>query len=97
VRRLPLDKLGTLKPGEVAVELRFINTDGETEVWMVEANEDFLSSIRRTRNTPLAYVDDGIDVRIATQKRTIDRLLSHVKFHCPQFSSRNGTCKFREE
>ena len=93
---MPLDKLGTLKPGEVAVELRFINTDGETEVWMVEANKDFLSAIRRGRDTPLAYIDDGIDIRIANQRNTIDRMLSHLHMHCPEYENPPGRCYFSE-
>lgn len=97
MRRLPLDKLGALKPGEIAVELRFVNTEGETEVWMVDANQDFLSSIRRGRDTPLAYIDDGIDIRIANQKRTIDRLLAHTQFHCPEYENPPGRCYFSEE
>jgi hypothetical protein len=63
------------------VELRFVNPDGETEVWMLGTaalpweDDDFRAAIR------MAYLDHGVDMRLKNQRDAIDRLLKHVQHH----------------
>jgi len=80
-RRIELNQLG--RPAESApiAELRFTNKDGKTEVWMLGVDTlDFegLSSPQRVR---IAYLDEGIDIRLGNQRDSIDRLLRHVNAH----------------
>jgi hypothetical protein len=65
--------------GERLVEFRFTNAQGVTEAWMIPAN--LLSWDELSKMVKLAYLDRGVDLRLAHQKASIDRLLDHVQFH----------------
>jgi hypothetical protein len=91
MRKVLRSDRGRLKDGETTVEVRFINEDGETECWLVE---DFVSEHIRER-VKASYIDDGVDARIANQAESINRLLDHVKYHCPRFADRSGNCGYQ--
>lgn len=94
MRRLQLDELGSLKPGSDSAELRFTNRDGNTEVWIIPRTPvDSLSLL--VQSVGSAYIDNGVDSRLALQIETINRLLAHVKEHCPDFAG--GRCYFEWE
>lgn len=80
-RRIELNQLGRPAENAPIAELRFTNKDGKTEVWMLGVETlDFegLSSPQRVR---IAYLDEGIDIRLGNQRDAIDRLLRHVNAH----------------
>jgi hypothetical protein len=81
VKRVPLDELGS--PHEEMggmLEVRFTNSTGATEVWMVpdkfwgKDTEGFLDVMRESGAVKLAYLDSGVDTRIGL-------LMEHVGFH----------------
>lgn len=76
-------QLGRLKRGEATVELRFVNTDGETEAWIIDKRALDLRFIRDSC-VSRAYIDDGVDSRLANQGETIGRLTKHVAYHHDQ-------------
>jgi hypothetical protein len=83
------------------VELRFVNPNGETEVWMLGKNalpwgdKDFRAAVR------LAYLDYGVDTRLGIQLAAINRLLDHVRSHHADLRSEfdvpghNWRCKYQ--
>lgn len=76
--RVELSKLGRPAQNQPIVELRFINQNGDTEAWLIRRETlDFegLSSPTRVR---VAYLDRGVDTRLATQKASIERLGSQL-------------------
>lgn len=79
--RIKLADLSGPRKDQPIVELRFVNPNGDTEVWMLPTlalpweDSDFRGAVR------LAYLDRGVDSRLATQRGSIDRLQSHVDFH----------------
>jgi hypothetical protein len=80
-KRVPLDQLSRPRSDQPTVEMRFVNENGDTEVWLIRKDKlDFegLSSPERVR---LAYLDRGVDVRLATQRDSIERLQRHVESH----------------
>lgn len=82
IQRLPID-LGQLKEGESTVELRFVNTKGETEVWILKGDKANPAWIAHEINAIVwkAYIDDGVDHRLELQRMIIDRLQRHVLAH----------------
>jgi hypothetical protein len=79
--RVPLEDLGRPAANQPLVELRFVNENGSTEVWMLKREMlDFegLSSPTRVR---LAYLDRGVDTRLANQLASIESLQRHIKYH----------------
>lgn len=75
--------LGQAKDGETTVEVRFVNSKGETEVWLLKtgAINSFLKLATAAAPVWKAYVDDGMDTRLANQRASIQRLLDHLEFH----------------
>ncbi|SRR6266498_1766027 len=94
MKQLPIDKLSLLSACRSA-ELRFTNDDGETEAWIVTGPRVswMMKGIDPKRDVRFAYIDNGTDTRISRQLESINRLLSHVKHHCPEFNN-NGECTF---
>lgn len=84
-QRIDLKDLGSLKPDGGLIEVRFTNTDGRTEVWMVpndiwgQASEGALEILRP--HVKLAYLDYGVDSRLGLQRDRIDLMLRHIQQH----------------
>jgi hypothetical protein len=75
--RVPLERLGRPKANQPQVELRFTNEHGTTEVWMISTSALYFDALKgRVR---LAYLDHGVDIRLANQSASIDRLTKHLK------------------
>jgi hypothetical protein len=81
-------ELGELKPDEQTVEIRFVNTKGQTEVWIYRlapqlAGAWALNLPQRIRDGAVweAYIDEGVDARLATQAGSIERLTPHLEYH----------------
>lgn len=79
--RIKLADLSEPRKDQPIVELRFVNPDGNTEVWMVHKESIDLLALSSFGLVRLAYLDKGVDSRLANQSASIDRLQSHVDFH----------------
>lgn len=79
-------ELGSLKAGESTAELRFVNHKGQTEAWIIQLGSDYMKLQRRVYHGEViaAYIDDGVDSRLANQAETIDRLTKHIAYHHDQ-------------
>lgn len=72
------------------VEIRVV-LDGKTVSIVVDV--DSLAHVVHSGHIQLigkikgADFDEGIDGRVTRQRKSIDRLLDHVKAHCPEFNS----------
>lgn len=75
--------LGRLKEGEQTVELRFVNSEGQTEVWILKGENVGPNRICGLTGAVVwrAYLDDGMDTRLGNQRASIQRLLDHLEFH----------------
>jgi hypothetical protein len=85
--RVDTSALGSPDESQPLVEFRFTNTEGATEVWLLRRETlDFegLGSAERVR---MAYLDNGVDSRIARQRESIERLLRHVDAHHSDLAS----------
>ena len=94
-KRIQLNQLGRPADGNPICELRFTNKDGQTEVWMIRTDTlDFegLSSPTRVR---VAYLDEGVDVRLGNQQASIDRLLKHLDHHHVDLTVYNKDAEYR--
>lgn len=83
VKGVDLTALGT--PHETLggmLEIRFTNTDGHTEVWMVKAEDlgtpDFM---RDNRVVKLAYLDSGVDSRVGLLLQQNSAFRDHIVDH----------------
>jgi hypothetical protein len=74
-------KLGVYKPGSGFLELRFTNLEDQTEVWLIPEGAVDFGRIQGLNQVKLAYVDYGVDIRLANQRYVIDRLQKHVEAH----------------
>ena len=74
-----LTTLGRLKPGERTGEIRFVNADGQTEVWIIAITQSALDRFKESVSE--AYLDDDVDFRISRQRRIIDRLMRVIRRH----------------
>lgn len=85
MRELKAEEIGRLKHGETTVQMRFVNEDGETEVWIVALGliqEDANKELHALRTTILKkFIDDQVDVRLGNQANSIDRLTKHLLWH----------------
>lgn len=76
--RIAQEKLQAPRKDQPLVELRFVNPDGETEVWLLGKgalpwdDKDFRGAVR------MAYLDRGVDMRLANQRDAIERLQKDV-------------------
>lgn len=84
-------------PVGAQVEVRYTGSDGKTHSWLVklieqESAEDLTAYIGPGDIRISGWMQGGtmsstVDARLEGQKVIIDRLLAHVKYHCPDFSS----------
>lgn len=88
VKGVPLNALG--EPHEILggmLEIRFTNTDGATEVWMVpnEPEDSSFSSIlrlvRADAQVKLAFLDSGVDVRVSLLMKQAEANREHIGTH----------------
>lgn len=97
IKSLP-DGLGQLREGDTTAELRFVNTKGETEVWILKG----VDPVRLTGSSEAgirgvvckAYIDDGVDARLGLQREIIERLHRHILAHHDDDSLGAAQCKF---
>jgi hypothetical protein len=74
LQRIVLPDISQPREDQPTAELRFVNPDGSTEVWIISKavmpwdDENFKSAVR------LAYLDYGVDSRLANQRASIERL-----------------------
>jgi hypothetical protein len=83
--------LGELREGEATVELRFVNSRGQTEAWVMKAEPDILDVMGRIGKLGVvwkAYIDDQTDSRLGTQSEHIARLLRHLQHHHQELGHR---------
>lgn len=80
-KRILQGDLSEPRKDQPIVELRFVNPDGDTEVWMVHKESIDLQALSSFGLVRLAYLDKGVDSRLATQRESIDRLLKHLNTH----------------
>lgn len=70
-------------------EIRFVNEKGQTEVWVFRLDQsqspDGLFSELCNR-VWMAYLDDGVDSRLANQAAAISRLVEHLQVHHAQLN-----------
>lgn len=76
------------------IELRFTNPKGKTEVWIIQPPAE-IDGFGPTFNPQemagcgevvRAYIDDGVDARLAVQAASVDRLAKHVSHHHDQLA-----------
>lgn len=87
IRKVDLENLGSPDPvlGGLT-EIRFTNTFGETEVWMVptwlwgEGSESLLSVIKKG-GVKLAFLDSGVDSRIGLLMKQLETAREHIGVH----------------
>jgi hypothetical protein len=96
VRSLDVADTGEIKDSETDVEIRFVNTKGETEVWVYRLSPQLgenwrLSLPQRVRDGRIiaAYIDEGVDSRLATQAGSIERLTKHLEYHHNQLGHKS--------
>lgn len=93
------DQLGVMKAGETGIQVRFVNRDGKTEVWIIPARALNLGDLRA--EVLMAGIDNQVDVRLSNQAEIIGRMTQHVEYHheelgqrtaeeCTWFKSRDG-------
>lgn len=82
-------ELGQMRQSERTAELRFTNTRGRTEAWIVavtptELQETFRQSVSE------AYQDDAVDSRLGRQAEIITRLMRVIEKHNLQEEARTA-------
>jgi hypothetical protein len=89
--RVPLEDLGRPAANQPLVELRFVNENGNTEVWMLKREMLDFEGLSNPTRVRLAYLDRGVDSRLATQAESINRLQAHVNQHHNELHSEYET------
>jgi hypothetical protein len=80
MRELKPEERGLPQIHNGSVEVRFTNMNGETEVWVVKMLPEELKGVEPA-DIIAAYIDDGVDVRLARQAETIGRLMRVIRAH----------------
>lgn len=93
------DGLGQLREGEQSVELRFVNQQGETEVWILKGANVGPNRLAGLTGATVwkAYIDDGVDSRLGLQREIIERLYRHLDQHHDNLGTKVFGCGFEEE
>lgn len=83
----------TPKRGE-AITIHFTGPDGKSYATVMQFHgwvaENGVVTVTGTHRATGEL--KGIDNRLDNQKRALDRMLEHLKTHCPEFQILGGTC-----
>jgi hypothetical protein len=80
-KRIELNELGKPDPKQPIVELRFVNTNGDTEVWLLRRDTLDFEGLSDPTRVRMAYLDPGVDSRLGTQAQSIERLQAKLDAH----------------
>lgn len=88
IRKVDVENPGAPHPALGGMlEIRYTNTEGSTEVWMVpnhlwgESSEGLLRVIRRSHAIKLAFLDSGVDSRIGLLRAKAEADREHIESH----------------